>query len=116
MSLLEGHVAGLLVVAGHEDLLDVLPPEWGARVVADPQDLIGAPLVMTRSEDPRVVAALRQVCPGGRLLVVVPRWTSADTVVSVLEAGADACVRGTNAAELHATLLAMQRRAQGGPR
>ncbi|MCW2598892.1 MAG: hypothetical protein JWM02_721 [Frankiales bacterium] len=91
-------------------LLDALPGYWDAQLVATPADLVDAALVVTRTDDPETVRLLCDSLPAAHVLVLVSPGCPTETVVAVLEAGADGCLRGTNAAEVNGHLIAMERR------
>jgi hypothetical protein len=73
-------------------------------------DLSDARIALLRTADPLEVARLCHEWPRLRILAVLPRECPSATVVAVLEAGADGCLRGAHPAEVEAHLTAMVRR------
>jgi hypothetical protein len=73
-------------------------------------DLSRTRIALLRTRDPLEVEQLCHDWPQLRVLAVLPADCPSDTVVAVLEAGADGCLRGAQPAEVNAHLSAMVRR------
>ena len=67
-------------------------------------------LILVRSDDPELIQMLCRAHPRAYVVVLVSHSCQTVDVVSILDAGADACLRDASWAELHAQLLAVLRR------
>jgi hypothetical protein len=115
--------AALVVhVQGHrlsaEALTRALPSGWVAvQPQAEPagRDGLTVPdLVVLANPSAGAVRTARSEQPTVRLLAVVREDADVGSVVAILDAGADACVRGEHPAMVAAHLLALHRRGEPG--
>ncbi len=86
----------LLVVgaaAGLDALADQLPVSWRVRQVPAGSPVADADIVLLVGENVDAVTEVRQRHPGTVIVAAVAGDAAAGTVVSILQAGAAACVR-----------------------
>jgi hypothetical protein len=92
-----------------------LPMNWTTRPLPGPSDVDqgdpGVGLVVLATAGPKAVAEARRRLPAdAHIVAVIDPVAPVDTLVEVLQAGADSCVRGGSSQILAGHVRACQRR------
>ncbi len=90
-----------------------LPDAWQAVRLSATADIRDGDVVILDSPDVPLVAELLSTRRRVSVLALLPRDAGSQLVVELLDAGAEVCLRGAGALELHAHLVAVHRRRAG---
>jgi hypothetical protein len=96
-------------------LAQYLPMNWTTRPLADPSEVDAADaevglLVLAAADAGTVAAARRRLPADAHIVAVIDPVAPVDTLVDVLQAGADSCVRGGSSQILAGHVRACERR------